>query len=278
MVSFRRASTYPVLKAYTLGQVQTISTMLFAASMLAWVRDRRALAGAAAGVICLVKPQLGLLIVWALMRREHRFAIGWFAAVVPLGLLSLAHYGLASHLEYVRLASFVTAHSWSYHANQSANGLLNRVLFNGANLVWDPHFAEYNRVVYLGTIVSSLVLVTLALVWRPKQHQAAPLVDYCIAALSFTMASPVAWEHHYGILAPMFAALLPMAWVGRAHDDGRASAWLLLMAYLLTSNLLEPSGLLASSRLNVLQSYVWFGGVLMLVYLYAVRARRTGAA
>ena len=60
--------------------------------MLAWLAGRQATAGALAGLACLIKPQLGLLVVWALLRRRTRFAAGWFAVVTVAGLTSLLLY------------------------------------------------------------------------------------------------------------------------------------------------------------------------------------------
>lgn len=262
---------YPLVKAFTLGQIQTLITALVACAMLAWVRGREGWAGACVALACLVKPQIGLLVVWALLRRRWRFAWAWAAVVVPIGLWSVARYGVANQFDYVRQLSFITAHSWSYAPNQSVAGILNRALFIGQNLEWDTHYVSYNAVVYVGTVVSSGLFVLTGLfvglrTARVDDHDLAPLA---LATLCFTMASPVAWEHHYGVLAPALAWLAPLA--AGAVRRGSAGTWL-AVAYLAVANLLHPLDVFAATRANVLQNNL-FAGALLLLFLLG-QARR----
>lgn len=266
---------FPILKAFRLGQIQTWMTCAFAAATLAWVGGDKRTSGAWSGFICLVKPQLALLVVWGLIRRQRRFVEGWAMVALPLGALSVWRYGLASHLDYLRVASFITRHSWSYYPNQSASGLLNRWLFIGNSLTWDPHAVPFNAWVFAGTVLTAVALVGAALLQRPAEDPDAQLVDFFIAALSFTLASPLAWDHHYGILMPMFACILP---VTLASWRGRAGPLVVLAAsFVLTSNFFHPiAARFASTRFNVLQSYVFGGALLLLVYLHRLRRQLSG--
>lgn len=261
---------YPVVKAFALGQTQTWVTFAFASATLGWVGGRIRLCGALCGFMCLVKPQFGLLLLWALLRRRWPFVQGWCTVVVPGGVLSVLIYGLASHIEYVRAASLLAKTSWAYEANQSVNGLLQRALFNAANLEWDPQPAPFNVLVYAGTIASAVALVGTALFWKPPRHDSG-LLDFLVAGLSVTMAAPVVWEHHYGQLMPIYACVLPAAVA--VWPVKRAPLLTLMLSFVLTSNLYQIVGRTASTHMNFLQSYVLFGGVVLLVHLYALRAR-----
>lgn len=261
---------YPLMKAFTLGQIQTIITALVACAMLAWVRGRDAWAGVCVGLACLVKPQIGLLVVWALLRRRWRFAGAWSAVVLPLGIWSVSRYGVANQFDYVRQLSFITAHSWSYAPNQSVAGILNRALFIGQNLEWDTHYVPYHPWVYAGTVVSSALLVGTGLFVgrrsaRVDDHDLAP---FALATLCFTMASPVAWEHHYGVAVPAFAWLAPQA---AAANRGGRGVWL-AVAYLALASLWHPLDVFATTPVNVLQNSLFAGALLLLILL--VRACR----
>jgi hypothetical protein len=94
-----------------------------------------------------------------------------------------------------------------------------------------------------------------------------------IMLLSTTMASSIAWEHHYGILLPMFALAAPG--VLRLRPCGRWTLGLLVTAYVLTSLRLSITDVVAATRWNFLQSYVLAGAALVLVLLYRLRARET---
>jgi hypothetical protein len=91
------------------------------------------------------------------------------------------------------------------------------------------------------------------------------LFDFCTMALSVTIASPIAWEHHYGILLPIFALLL-------AASIGNGLRLLLLaVSYVLISNLFFTANLLAATALNFAQSYLFFAALIVLALLHAAR-------
>jgi hypothetical protein len=82
--------------------------------------------------------------------------------------------------------------------------------------------------------------------------------------LAATMASPIAWEHHYGVGLPVFV-------VAERAVSGRYGRFALAVAYVLVANCFWITKALAPSRLNVFESYLFFGAVTLLVLL--VRAR-----
>jgi alpha-1,2-mannosyltransferase len=261
---------YPLVRSYYGGQIQTWIDLMFAAFLLAWLKDRKGLSGALLGVICIIKPALFPLALWALLRRQWRFLAGGVVVAGFAGVLSLWLYGWETHVDYLSVLSFISQHGESFHANQSVNGTLNRMLFNGNNRVWEAHlFAPYNAFVHAGTVVSSLGIIAMALFFRRRESERAPLADMLVAALSFTLAAPIVWEHHYGVLLPMFAAALP-AVVGSKHL-GRPALALLALAYVLVSNNFRVLNRLADTHWNFLQSYVFYGGLLLLAVLYRLR-------
>ena len=112
------------------------------------------------------------------------------------------------HVEYLRVLSYIGRRGETFYANQSINGALNRLLFNGSSLEWQYHeFAPPHPLVYAGTLAAFVILVAAALK-RPARG-AGGVVDLSIAALATTLTAPLAWEHHYGILLPIYAAVTP---------------------------------------------------------------------
>src|SRR5712692_8270640 len=89
-----------------------------------------------------------------------------------------------------------------------------------------------------------------------------------IAMLTCVMASPVAWEHHYGVLLPLYAALLPLA----LRLPTPPLVWL-AVSYVLTSNYFSVTKLAASTPLNFVQSWILFGALIVLGCLYRLRAQ-----
>lgn len=261
---------YPIVKAFTLGQIQTWLNLAFALLVFAWVRARVGTAGVLAGLMCLVKPQYVLLLPWAVVRGEWRF-VGALTAILALaGTASLAEFGLQNHLDYLSVLSYISRHGESFFANATMNGLLHRLLGNGPNEFEAHAYAPYHPVVYAGTLVSSAVLIGLCLFWRRREHASAPVPDLLIAGLTLTMASPIALEHHYGVLMPAFAVMVP-AFL-RTPPFGRTSLVWLGIAYVLTGNYLRVTQHAAGTALNLVQSYQLFGAIIALVCLYALRS------
>jgi len=85
-----------------------------------------------------------------------------------------------------------------------------------------------------------------------------------------TMASPIAWHHHYGIFVPMFATALPALMYVRPL--GRATAPLFLLSYVAIANCMpNPEGLFWSRWLGLAGSHVFFGGLIFFGLLLALR-------
>jgi len=258
---------FPLPRAFQLGQIQLWIDLAFTLACLCWITDRKMLAGAAIGLTSMIKPQLGLFVVWALFVREWKFATGFVIAALPISLLSLLRYGLDAHLSYLNVLSYISQHGESYFRNHSSNGLVNRLLFNGTNLKWQAHaFAPFHRLVYTASLLATIAFLALPFArrLRDKPHPSGVL-DFAIAALCFTLASPVSWDHHYGIMLPMFVLALGGLWTHPGRGGRQPALRLLACAWVLSAGVYGATSLLADIPvLNIAQSYVFFGALLLL--------------
>ena len=266
---------YPLVRAYYLGQIQVWLDVLFTAACLCWVKDRRVLAGVLIGLAATIKPQLGLFLLWGLLWREWAFTAGVLGSTVSIGLVSLALFGLNNHLEYLRVLSFIGSHGEIFHANQSVNGLLNRLVFLDIdNTAFEKNaFAPYSSIVASLTFVTTLLLLGLGLKSAVTERARGPnIFDFGLLAICVTMASPVAWEHHYGLLLPLFAIALAALYGQRGGKHETGVLALLAVSWVLVGNHFPFFAVFKHSWLNVLQSHILLGGLmLMLVYLYLLR-------
>jgi hypothetical protein len=268
----------PLVSSPDWGQTQTWISAAFAGAVLAWLHDRKALAGVLIGITVAFKPQLGLLLVWGVLRREWRFAGATFATMLVIGVVSLAVFGLAQHLDYLKIVSYLSRHGESYWWNQSVMGLLHRLQHNGANteeeaaaaLLDDSEFLPpFSMLAYAGGMATSIVMILGALFWRAREHAQAPLIDFVLAALTFTVASPIAWGYHYGVALPIFAVALPLTLT--ATGLGRWRLVWLGLAFVLLHNRFDVTLRLAHTPFNFLESTFLFGGLLLMWHLYRLR-------
>jgi alpha-1,2-mannosyltransferase len=262
---------YPIVKAFTLGQIQLWLNGMLALSLLCWVTNWKASSGVLVGLMCLVKPHYALFVLWAALRREWRFTLACVAAG-SLGLVaSIATFGWTDNMDYLQVFWFLSQHGEVYYPNQSFNGLLNRVMTlidpdNYDSIGFDDNgFPPFNPWIYAGTVATSLAILSAALLRRGKEGDPDRVFDFCTMALSVTMASPIAWEHHYGIIFPIFAVLLASV-IGH-----RTRLILLAVSYMVISNFFPVVNLLAPTVFNVAQSYLLFAALIVLALLHTAR-------
>jgi hypothetical protein len=254
---------YPLIKGYALGNAQTFLSFLFAVLLLLWTGGRERSGGVVAALLAFVKPQYGLLLIWMLLRRRWGAAVAFLVCSAVLLALSIAVFGWHNILDYIHVLSSLSRKAQSHYGNQSMFGTLNRVIGNGENISYTPHlYTPYIAWVYRTTLITGLILIGAALFF-PWGKLRGSSGDLAATALASVASSPMAWEHHYGIV---FAIA---AWIWFAYGCWQKKIpWLLAIASFLTLNALTATNFLAPHLgWNVLQSYLYFGALLMLIVL-----------
>jgi hypothetical protein len=256
----------PLISSANLGQIQTLLTLGFAVAFACWLAGKEAWAGAILGCMMLVKPQYALFVFWALLRRKFRAAVAALVCAATGLAVSCAVFGLKNNLDYIRVLQYIGRRGEPFYPNQSVNGILNRLYATTNFLVFDAHqFAPENPLVFWGTMVSTLLLLLLAMFYPWGKRRSGGAGDFACILLVSTMASPIAWNHHYAILFPIFI------WLWFDDYAWRKNRWdriLIATAYFLVSNMITP--LLALVNVpgwNILTSNLYFGAILVLVLL-----------
>lgn len=250
----------PITLAFSLGQAQIFLDVFFAALVLFWMNRMERSAGVTMALLAMVKPQFGLLLLWAALRKK------WGALVsgtITLGLgagASIAAFGLRNNLDYLRVLSGLSRKAQSHYANQSMFGLLNRAIFNGENLPYHPYvYPPFVPWVYYVTLATTVALILLALAYRWRGRSGS-LADLGATGIVCVIATPMAWEHHYGVLLGIFVWL----WFA-VYRQGRSNVVWLAIAWILIADFLSPLNYFAPMPvLNILQSYMYFGALLLL--------------
>lgn len=256
----------PLTWSFLLGQVQTLLSLCLVASVLAWQTGRLRLGGVLVGLCCAIKPQWAVVVLWALLRRKHDF---WLAAAVTGGamlLTSLVLYGWWNHVQYLEVLSFLSRHGEVFYANQSMNGLMSRLLEIGDSMAFDPNsFPPYDPVVYGVTLATSLALMGGLIAVRDAPD--ARGASYGLVLLTLALASPIAWEHHYGFA--VCCLFLAAAMIGRQGSQWWQIA-AVIVSYASISQFLPEANLTRGLLFGVLQSYLYFGALLLLLLLYLI--------
>jgi alpha-1,2-mannosyltransferase len=264
---------YPLLKGYTLGNAQTFLTLGFTLLIYLWSTGREKSSGVVVAALAMVKPQYVLILLWmAVRKRWGAFWSGTIFAAVMFSI-SIMVFGWRNNLGYLPVLAGLSHKAQSHYANQSMFGTLNRMVFNGENLDYHPYvYTSYVPWIYYATVSSSLFLAGLVLFypWGKFRGTTADIANMGIVSVA---ASPMAWEHHYGIVFPIFVWL----WFSYGCWEQRRT-WLLGTSFFLCGSWLSVTTFLASKPgLNLLQSYIYFGALLLMFLLYRLpRAEEHG--
>lgn len=269
---------YPVIWAHGLGQIQVFLNALTALGILAHLLGWQVRSGICLGICCLVKPQYAILLIWAILRRNWKFLTGFSVAVFPLGLVSLALFGWDNHMRYIEVIREIARVGESFWANQSVNGFVNRLIGNGDPINFSPvAFAPYHPLVHSITIATSLLIIGLALFRRKAATEGDSTLDLAVIIAAATMASPIAWEHHYGAFLPLFALALPACL--RLSPGARIPGLLLGASYLAISiAVIAPDAFFSPRSRGWTASHLFFGAILFFgLLIYLRRMSRVGA-
>jgi alpha-1,2-mannosyltransferase len=262
---------YPLMKGYSIGNAQTFLSFGFAVMLWLWTMGRERSAGVVAALLAAVKPQFILLLVWMLVRKRWGAAWAFVVCGIVLIALSTAVFGWHNNLDYIGVLAGLSHKAQSHYANQSFFGTINRMIFNGENIGYTPYvYTPYIPWVYRATVATSLLLVAAVLLypWRALRGSSADIAAMGIISVA---ASPMAWEHHYGIVFSI------AAWAWFAHACWwRERPWMLAISVFLCFNFLPACNYLSGVRgWNILQSYLYFGALLMVVWLMRLSRRQT---
>lgn len=250
----------PLIDAYNLGQVQTLSNFMLMAAALLWLRGSRVPPAILIGLTCWLKPQMILFLLWGLFRRQWRFTASLLVTFLAGVFLSGAIFGWHNTVEYVQVLRYLGRRGDSMFWNQSLNGLLHRLMHVGSPVTSFYGYPPFNRAIYLATILSSAAMVSLALVVPMLRQMTATTADFLIYAMACTMASPIVWQHHYGVFFLVF-----LLWIPHALQSRRVLA-ILLPIYLLMTDTWAPFTPLMFTRWSFPISHVYFGGLALFLY------------
>jgi len=250
----------PITLAFSLGQAQIFLDVFFAALVLFWIKRMERSAGVTMALLAMVKPQFGLLLLWAALRRKWSALVSGIIALAVGAAASIAGFGLRNNLDYLQVLSGLSRKAQSHYANQSMFGLLNRAIFNGENLPYHPYvYPPFVPWVYYVTLATTAALIVLALAY-PWRQRAGSVADLGATGVVCVIATPMAWEHHYGVLLGIFVWL----WFAVYRPGSGKAVWLAI-AWILIADFLSPFNYFAPVPvLNVLQSYMYFGALVLL--------------
>jgi alpha-1,2-mannosyltransferase len=261
----------PFAEALYRGQVQILLTLLWELSALLWMLRRRGSGGFVLALTCVFKPQLAIFLLWGILRREWRFTAVFAVTCGVVLALSVERFGLTNHLDYLSVLRYLSRHGEALWANQSMDGLLNRLLRNGDPVSWSyTVYPPYKPAIYLLSSCFSVALVVAGLFLPRILGWAGTMADFLLFGCLAVLVSPITWEHHYGYF--FFAAVLLLSTADRLPRQ----AWFLLCACVLAmANRWPPLDHRQRGVVSLAGDYVFFAGIAVCYLLCRYAPQRT---
>jgi hypothetical protein len=249
------ATFYPLLRALELNQAMVITTACLGAAVVSLQHGKQTAAGVALALGALFKPPLALMLP-LLFWHARRTLYAALATGAVLLVASLIYAGLANHVAYLTYVLPSMSRGYAYYANQAWNGFVLRLFIGDDSLTV---FRQSEGFVAARAVAQMLATSTwvLALVVLRRARDAAPAEAFVFAWLAATLASPIAWEHHYAPAVFAFAL-----WYRRLGGLTPKQLGLLAGAYALMASYFEVRGF-SSVALRPLMSYLFAGALLL---------------
>jgi hypothetical protein len=259
----------PFAEALYRGQVQILLTFLWELSALLWIWRMKGLSGLVLALTCIFKPQLAIFLLWGVLRREWRFTAAFVITCGALLALSIARFGITNHVDYLPVLSYLSRHGEALWANQSMNGLLNRLLRNGDPVSWSyTVYPPYNPAVYIASTCFSVLLVVVGLLLPWCLGWTRTIADFLLFGCIAVLISPISWEHHYGYF------FLPVVLLLTGADRLPIRTWIVLCACVLAmANRWPPLDHRQRGIESLAGDYLYYAGIVVcgLLCLHTLR-------
>jgi len=174
----------------------------------------------------------------------------------------------------------VISSGYAFLPNQSINGIVHRWLGHPPVFTLGPSDNIVSFATYLATIFFSLTAICpRSFSLRPKNNDHASntllktdtftlrLTDIGIAILAISLASPIAWEHHFAWTIVLFAACMAMI---LSTDIMAIHIPPIVISYILLGTYLLPFRIASSGWLSLINSLPFAGAVILLACLWSI--------
>ncbi len=185
------AVTLPVHREWDLGQSDLLVMALVCAALWARSAGRGGLGGLLLGAGCAVKPELLLLAVFLLWRRDFRFGLSAAASAVVLGLAPFLLLGQRAWTDFWTAWSFWSDQYLPFLHNEAPKGVLARLFtLNPAArpLAVAP---SVETVLWIAVALIVVGLTVSVLSTRPLRRDSLSLLEVGLAIEAIMLVSPL---------------------------------------------------------------------------------------
>jgi hypothetical protein len=275
---------YPIRWMLTCVQVQSLITALLVIAIVFYAQSRSFIAGLLIGIAACLKPHLAILAVFACFRKDWQLLLAMLISPLIVIATSLYFSGLAPWIEYLSEIMPIMSTGYAFYPNQSVNGIVHRWLGHDPVFTFGPGTAIISFATNLNAIIFTLIAVCPRILTRRYKQTVAQatspisvqffsrITDIGIALLAVTLASPIAWEHHFTWTIVLFSACTVIA-----MNISQLGKYLpvLAISYVLMGTYFLPIKTASAGWLSLLNSPGFAGAIILLVTVWILHTAIT---
>jgi Glycosyltransferase family 87 len=218
----------------SLGLGQSDITIFFLMTLLLWAytRDRRLIAGIAAGIATLTKLIPGLLILYWVWKREWQLAIYSLATAVAIVLATLPFVGLPVWIQFLTQVFPALSTGTAYANNQTLPGLINRLMLSPRFSMGLQSAPDLPIVRVVTSVAEAIVLAITLWFTRGRLESRRSLrfaLEFSAWLVAMLVISPIAWDHYFTwLLLPITVILAAL--LNSQITNSRAAALVIVLA------------------------------------------------
>jgi len=268
----------PMLYSLREGNLSHFLLLGLCGALACLASGRHVAAGVLLGIVAVLKPSLGLIGVYFLLRGQWRVVAGGAAICIGSGLMSLLIFGWELNLLWYEqaVAPFAAGPVPGFNA-QSLPAFVARFETGLPGLVdWEAHTLSPAGRLWALALAGLVGLLFLAACLRkglrPPAEKVIELELLMVIAVSCVVSS-LSWSHYYIWLLPAFV----WAWKQAEAEADVIAKGALLAAFVLCAPLEFLSPPMAAGQFdpmtNILSSHLLAGGLIMFGVLLRMRWR-----
>ncbi len=283
------AVTLPMHREWALGQSDVLVLALVCTALWARAARRPVGAGVLLGAACAIKPELLLLALFLLWKRDFHLALSTLASTAVLALAPFLLLGRAAWSHFWTVWSFWSDQYLPFVHNESPKGVLAR-LFT-VNPVAHPLavLPSIETVGWVAVVVIVTVLVVAVVSTQPLRRDSLSLLEVGLVTEAIMLVSPLTERPYFMLLLIPLLGLV--AWISQARPGDtlvhRAAVtgvviWVLMLGPVEVAETVLGAGIStgsAAAPIYVLLAplYLWLGVAAFVLQLIVVaRVRGLG--
>lgn len=235
--------SFPTKFTLGMGQSSLLAYLLLLISYYFYRRKVKITSGIFLGITVLVKPILGFIFLFFILRKEWKIITTALFLIFSLTLLSIILYGFDKYYIYLTyvLPPLLRPVGREIYYNQGLMGFISRLT---SNLL--------ARSVI--TLTGSLFLITVTVKNNKSENT-------CFALFLTTLAlvDTLSWQHHFVFLIFPFIVA-----------SNFKKLFFLLLAYFLVSGNIKDPQIFSAFPINLILSHTFFGAVILFICLHVI--------